>query len=252
MRGPSAPAGPVVRVVAVDPHGREVARFDLAHGTDPEESLAAHGLGAARLSAVGGQPDPHVVELVYRVAADGSEGADDLGSAGMASGVASGVVRRAVARDADLVREPGEEAYVFQRVAVYAVLRSERGLLLTQMSDRTNAVGRWGLAGGGIDPGEHLEAALHREVWEESGQRVDEAEPWRVTTSHWVGRAPSGRLEDFHAVRVVYDAWCAEPTDPVVHDVGGTTQASAWFTATDLGGLPLVDSWAALVADLPH
>ena len=121
-------------------------------------------------------------------------------------------------------------------MAVYAVLRSDRGLLLTQMSDRTNARGAWGLAGGGLDAGEDPEAALHREVWEESGQRVDRLEPWRVTTSHWVGRAPSGRLEDFHAVRVVYAAWCAEPTDPVVHDVGGTTQALGVVRRARAGG----------------
>ncbi|MEO7234364.1 MAG: NUDIX domain-containing protein [Lapillicoccus sp.] len=236
--------GTVVVVVGVDDAGTELTRFDLAHGADPEESLAASGLVAARLVAVGGHTEPHVVELRYRV-----EGAGPQGS-GIPGG-SSGVVRRTVVRDADLHRAPDEEAYVFQRVAVYAVLRSDRGLLLTQMSDRTNARGRWGLAGGGLDAGEEPEAALHREVWEESGQRVDRLQPWRVTTSHWVGRAPSGRLEDFHAVRVVYAAWCAEPTEPVVHDVGGTTQASAWFAATELEGLPLVTSWSSLLADLP-
>ena len=72
-----------------------------------------------------------------------------------------------------MVLEPGEVPVVRQRVAVYAVVRSERGVLLAQNSARTNAAGTWGLAGGGLDLGELPEAALHREIWEETGQRVD-------------------------------------------------------------------------------
>ena len=91
------PVGPVVRVVAVDPAGLEVSRFDLGHGADPEEALAAGGLRGGRLHAVAGHTDPHVVELRYTLGDRGSEGA------------ASGVVRRVVASDADLVREVGRE-----------------------------------------------------------------------------------------------------------------------------------------------
>lgn len=181
-----------------------------------------------------GEADPHTVTVVYEVSA-GSAPVD-------------GDSR--VPRDVGLELEPGEEPAVLQRVAVYAVVRSSRGVLLAQNSARTNAAGTWGLPGGGLDPGELPEAALHREVWEETGQHVDLDGIGAVTTRHWVGRAPSGRLEDFHAVRLVYRATCPSPTDPVVHDVDGTTAASAWFAPAELDRLPLAVGTRELVADL--
>ncbi len=67
-----------------------------------------------------------------------------------------------------------------------------------------------------------------------------------MTSSHWVGRAPNGRLEDFHAVRIAYWAAGIDAGDPVVHDVGGTTAASrGWVPLGELSRLPLVTSWRA-------
>lgn len=117
-------------------------------------------------------------------------------------------------------------------------------MLLARFAGSTNAAGEWGLVGGGVDPGELPLQALHREVWEESGQVVEVTGLATITSSHWVGRAPHGRLEDFHAVRIAYWANCAEPTDPVVHDVGGTTAESAWVPVADLDSVGLVTSWA--------
>ena len=83
---------------------------------------------------------------------------------------------------------------------------------MTQFSDRTNAQGQWGLPGGGIEPEEAPDRAVVREVWEESGQVIEVGELALVHTSHWIGRAPSGRLEDFHAVRLVYRASVTRPS----------------------------------------
>jgi ADP-ribose pyrophosphatase YjhB (NUDIX family) len=149
-----------------------------------------------------------------------------------------------------MVVRPGEEPVVRQRIAVYAVVDSDRGVLLTENSALTNAAGTWSLAGGGLDPGELPEAALHREIWEETGQRVEVTDIAVVTTRHWVGRAPNGLLEDFHAVRLVYRASCPEPTDPVVHDVDGTTAAAAWFRPDEVDGLPLAAGTREILAHL--
>ena len=71
-----------------------------------------------------------------------------------------------------------------------------------------------------------------------------------VQTSHWVGRAPGGRVEDFHAVRIVYRATCPAPTEPVVHDVGGTTADARWVRPAELAALPLTPGWRAVLASL--
>ena len=150
---------------------------------------------------------------------------------------------RSVPQDAGLIRRPGEEPVRVQRLAAYAVVTSPRGVLLVQFSAATNAPGRWGPPGGGVDPGEEPQAALAREVVEETGQRVRITRPRGVVDRHWVGRAPDGRLEDFHAVGVVWDAVCDEPSAPHVHDVGGTTSHAAWVPSAQVAGLPLLDTW---------
>lgn len=227
-----------VWVAAVDRGDIHLLHERLAHGDAPEALLARHGLTVVAPRTVVAQRDPHEVTIVYEVTRDRSA---EVSEAGVPP------------HDADLVVQPGEQSVVVQRLAVYALVRSARGYLLTENSARTNAPGTWALPGGGLDPGELPEAALHREVWEESGQRIRVEDVAAVTTRHWVGRSPNGRLEDFHAVRLVYRATCDEPTDPVVHDVDGTTAAAAWFGVDEIRRLPLAlgtsDTLRRLTAD---
>ena len=56
-----------------------------------------------------------------------------------------------------------------QRTGVYAVLPRDGALLLTHQAE---PVPEFQLPGGGIDPGESPVAALHREVFEETGWRI--------------------------------------------------------------------------------
>ena len=114
-------------------------------------------------------------------------------------------------------------------------------LLLTQLAPRTGAAGRWNLPGGGIDPGESPEAAVVREVAEETGQVVDAVRLVDVMSQHWVGRSQRG-LEDYHAVRLLHTARCPRPTRPVVHDVGGSTSDARWVPLHDLGAFEVVAS----------
>lgn len=115
-----------------------------------------------------------------------------------------------------------------QRLASYALVVSARGLLATEFSDRTAVPGLWSLPGGGIDAGENPAQTVQREVFEETGQHVEVQQFIDLQTDHWIGHSPSGVVEDFHAVRLIYAAFCPDPTDPVVHDRGGTTADSAW------------------------
>jgi 8-oxo-dGTP pyrophosphatase MutT (NUDIX family) len=56
------------------------------------------------------------------------------------------------------------------RLAAYAVVHDERGLLLTHWGDAGHDA--WSLPGGGLETGEHPEQAVVREVEEETGYLV--------------------------------------------------------------------------------
>jgi 8-oxo-dGTP pyrophosphatase MutT (NUDIX family) len=216
--------GPAIWVVGVDAAGVPRVKERLTHGDDPGRVFATKGYRATGPKSVTGQRDPHEITITYEVEP------------------APGIPLKPhepTPHDPGLETNAEETPTVLQRLAVYAVVHSSRGLLLAQNSALTNAPGTWGLAGGGVDAAELPENALHREVWEETGQVVEVTGLVTVTTRHWLGRAPHGRLEDFHAVRVVYRATCADPTDPVVHDANGTTSAAVWLPAKEIRNLAL-------------
>jgi len=221
-----------VRVVGRDAADRVVLEAPLPHGDTPE--LAAHEAGYAvrrfrrAYRAVDGE-----LELELEVA-PGTGEPPRRGPAG---------------RDRDLVVADGEVPRRRQRVAAYAIVLSTRGLLATQYSDRTAVQGRWGMPGGGLDPGEEPAAAVLREVSEETAQLVLLGELHTVQTSHWVGRGPRGQLEDFHAVRLVYTADCPEPGEPRVLDAGGTTADARWVALDRWTHLDWTPGWRAILSD---
>lgn len=228
---------PRIDVVGVDEAARHRVEVTLGHGEDPALVLEERGWRVRRVVEAASRTEQgrHVLTVRYEV------------SAGPAQ--RRGMPAAPVRRDAGLVLAPGEVPEPHQRVAAYVLVTSERGLLLTELSDRTNAPGQWALPGGGIDPGEAPLDAVHREVWEETGQRVEVSALRAVRTSRWVGRAPGGRLEDFHAVRIVYRAVCPRPSEPVVHDVGGTTASAAWVALDEVARLRVTSWWRGLLPE---
>ena len=212
----------MIEIVALQGY-REVERFELRHGSDPGAELARRGWAGVPVSARRSSDD---LTITYAV----ESATERLEPAAV------------VSTDEGLSDADVANAIPHQRIAAYAVVRSPRGILLTELSDRTNAVGLWNLPGGGLDPGEEPADAVIREVHEETGQHVTHVELLTVMTRHWVGRAPSDRVEDFHAVRLFHTAHCPEPTDPVVLDVGGSTSAARWVPETELASLPLASS----------
>lgn len=61
-----------------------------------------------------------------------------------------------------------EKSYI---ISVYAILRDEKGkfLLLRRSENSHTNPGKWDLPGGKLAPGETLQDAVVREVWEETG-----------------------------------------------------------------------------------
>ena len=216
-----------LRVVGLTAGGDRVAETRLGHGQHPDVVLGAAGW-LIESPAFATVRDDGALELGYRV-----RELDGIRPRPQA-------VRRDPGVGEDEVGEP------YQRVAAYAVVTSERGLLLTQFNSQTHVSGDWGLPGGGLEGGESPVEGVHREVWEETGQRIELGEVLAVQSQHWVGRAPAGALEDFHAVRIVYAATCPEPADVVIHDVGGTTSDARWVAPDRLGDYPLTASWRNL------
>lgn len=218
----------------MDDEHRPVFSAPLEHGGDPE--LVAYARGFAITTPVDAVRDPDG-DLVLRL---------QVGPYG--DGPAPLV--RSRGRDRGLVIPDGVQPEVRQRFAAYAVVRSSRGLLATEYSDQTAVGGRWGMPGGGIDDGEEPTEAVRREVIEETSQHIVLGALMRVQTSHWVGRSPRGTIEDFHAVRLIYRGECADPTDPVVLDTGGTTETARWVPLATWSTLPWTQNWRLVLGEL--
>ena len=260
-RRQAAPASPDSVSPAYGIHLRALAGPDpvvdlpLGHGQDPTDLLARAGwrierpVAATRAGA--GEGAPVVIEYAVRAASPCSPPQ-------RLSGPDPVVLPPRVAdRDAGLELAPGEGPVRRQRLSaavlvladVPAGVRDSTGaltpggtaVLATQYSGLAlRWDGTWGLPGGGVDAGEEPAAAARREALEETGQDVTITELAFVQSAHWVGRAPSGVAEDFHAVRLIYRGVCERPRDVVVHDLGGTTSAAAWV---DLAKAPAL-GWA--------
>ena len=238
-----APACRII-VVGVDLGDAQVAALPLGHGDDPTSLLAMHGWQVLRVRDVVRHPaDNQVLTVTFVVE-------PSLFQPRPVTEVTAGVHPGRGEDPASPAMVEVDRVFRHQRVAAYAVVTSSRGFLMTQFSDRTGAPGQWGLPGGGLDAEERPDHAVVREVWEESGQLIEVGELALVASSRWVGHAPNGRLEDYHAVRVVYRALCPEPTEPVVHDVGGTTESAAWFLPADLDLLALTSGWRSILRDV--
>lgn len=122
---------------------------------------------------------------------------------------------------------------VMQRLAAYGLVVRDEQVLLTQLSSKAAHPGRWTLPGGGVEHGEHPTAALVREVTEETGLTCEVRGLLGVHDTHFSGQAPSGRVEDFHGVHLVYDVELGEGTPQIaVGDL--TTEAVAWVPLADV------------------
>jgi 8-oxo-dGTP pyrophosphatase MutT (NUDIX family) len=132
--------------------------------------------------------------------------------------------------------EPDLPARKVQRPGAYAVVIEGDSVLLT----RYTRTGVWGLPGGGLDPGERPVDAVRREAYEEAGVALIGVRLVEVDSDRY--QAPSltdGTPTDFHFIRMIYRASVPRRTEPRVVEVGGSTDAAAWFPLADLDQVEL-------------
>ena len=129
-----------------------------------------------------------------------------------------------------------------QRLAAYAVVLRGGEVLLTRLSGRAAHPGRWTLPGGGVAHGERPAAALAREVEEECGLACEVGDLLDVHDTHFSGQSPSGRIEDYHGVHLLFSATVVDG-EPRVTEVDGTTDAAAWVPLADIesGSVDVLD-----------
>ena len=116
-----------------------------------------------------------------------------------------------------------------QRVAAYAVIVRDERILLSRLADRISRDELWTLPGGGVDHGEDPRDAVVREIREETGLDALVGEQAHVYSAHMPHAKRDGRRSDYHALRIVYDAWVPpEAPAPRVLEVDGSTSEAAW------------------------
>lgn len=149
-----------------------------------------------------------------------------------------------------------------QRIGAYALLtRDSAGgggvgteVLLTRMSARTRIQGRWTLPGGGIDHGEDPRRAVVREVYEETGLRIEPGEVLDVHSSHFTGPNAAGVVEDYHGVHIIFGATLLpgfENVEPRVVEEESSTEQSLWVAVAEARGFDLLAAASHALGLLP-
>jgi ADP-ribose pyrophosphatase YjhB (NUDIX family) len=124
------------------------------------------------------------------------------------------------------------------RLGSYSLCVDEAGrLLLARLSAVEVEYGAWTLPGGGVDFGEHPDAAAIRELEEETGL-VGEIEGIAGIFSHLYERSRWARGADLHFLGVVYRMRVVG--GDLRDEVDGTTDAAGWFSRGEIADLRLV------------
>lgn len=122
------------------------------------------------------------------------------------------------------------------RISAYALIHDDAGhILLCRLSKQLPRwEGMWTLPGGGLRFGESPEAAVVREVEEETGLVVEAGAVAAVDSLH----DTSGE-EDFHGIRIIYHARVTG--GQLRHEAFGSTDCCAWHPLSPTPDISLVD-----------
>jgi nucleoside triphosphatase len=119
------------------------------------------------------------------------------------------------------------------RLVVVPIIRDGEGrvLLCRMAADRGVFPGQWGLAGGGVEPGERIEDALRREVREELGVEVAEARPLFFKDGAHEKLFKDGNRRSIYMVFLLYECRLASTALTLNEEFS----ESAWVRLGDLG-----------------
>jgi 8-oxo-dGTP pyrophosphatase MutT (NUDIX family) len=125
------------------------------------------------------------------------------------------------------------------RIGSYSLCVDDEGrILLARLSALEVDVGAWTMPGGGIEFGEHPDAAAIRELEEETGL-VGEIEGVAGIFSHVYRQSGFARGGDLHFLGIVYRMRIVG--GELRDEVDGTTDTCAWLSLADLERLRLVE-----------
>jgi 8-oxo-dGTP diphosphatase len=124
------------------------------------------------------------------------------------------------------------------RLGGYALCLDDDRILLARLSAIEVDVGAWTLPGGGIEFGEHPDAAVIRELEEETGY-IGEIDEVAGVFSHVYPRSRAAHGADLHFLGVVYHVRIVG--GGLRDEVGGTTDTAAWFGRDELADIRLVE-----------
>ncbi|MFK3707192.1 nucleoside triphosphatase NudI [Klebsiella sp. NPDC088457] len=120
-----------------------------------------------------------------------------------------------------------------QRTIVCPLIQNEGHYLLCKMADDRGVFpGQWALSGGGVEPGERIEAALRREVREELGEalQLTSITPWTFRDDIRVKTYADGRREEIYMIYLIFDCISAN-RDVTINE---EFQEYAWVSPEDL------------------
>ena len=124
------------------------------------------------------------------------------------------------------------------RVGAYAVLVDDRDRILLALWNEGPAPA-WTVPGGGVEDGETPEQAAIREVWEETGYRVELTRLLgRDTFTFAADERLDGSGRALDVVRIVFEGRIV--AGELAHEVGGTTDRAAWIPIAEVPSLDRV------------